>query len=102
MESLSRYSFPGNVRELRNLIERATVLAHSPLIQLWDFPQEIHQSRERSCDLTDMRLASAVARAEKQCILDALRSTDGNRTEAADILGISRKNLWEKMKIYQL
>jgi DNA-binding NtrC family response regulator len=48
----------------------------------------------------EVNLAAAVAVAEKKCIRNALKSTHGNRTEAAEVLGISRKNLWEKMKQY--
>lgn len=101
-QALSAYSFPGNVRELRNILERVSVLAPAPQIQLWDFPAELCSDKAVSTDRMETNLAAAVAKAEKQCILHALRTTDGNKTEAAEILGISRKNLWEKMKLYQL
>jgi len=100
--ALSDYPFPGNVRELRNLLERATVLAPSPLIQLWDLPHEIYGNKKESTEPTETNLAAAVASAEKKCILNALEMTKGNKTEAAEVLGISRKNLWEKMKQYHL
>jgi len=100
-EALNTYPFPGNIRELRNILERLTVLAPAPKIQLWDLPIEIRGIKE---DLRDgdgeINLAAAVATAERKCIKSALKRTNGNRTEAAEILGISRKNLWEKMKQY--
>ncbi len=100
--ALANYPFPGNVRELRNLLERVSVLAPAPKIQLWDLPMEIRGATPHSsateADATD--LATAVARAEQKCILRALEKTGGNKTEAAQVLGISRKNLWEKMKQY--
>lgn len=101
-QAIAGYSFPGNVRELRNIIERVSVLAPAPQIQLWDFPPEICSDKLESSAPVESNLAAAVARAEKDCICLALKNTDGNKTEAAEILGISRKNLWEKMKLYQL
>lgn len=101
-QALARYSFPGNVRELRNILERVSVLTMAPLIQLWDFPAEICSDKKESADTIETNLTAAVAKAERQCILRALKNTEGNKTEAAEVLGISRKNLWEKMKLYQL
>ncbi|MFK5925078.1 MAG: sigma-54 dependent transcriptional regulator [Desulfuromusa sp.] len=101
-QALNNYPFPGNVRELKNILERLTVLAPAPKIQLWDLPVEIRGSGEKTVGKTEVNLAAAVATAEKKCILDALKKTAGNKTEAAEVLGISRKNLWEKTKLYQL
>lgn len=101
-QAFANYSFPGNVRELRNILERVSVLAPAPQIQLWDFPVEIYNDNVENPDKIETNLATAVAKAEKQCIRHALKTTDGNKTEAAEVLGISRKNLWEKMKLYQL
>ncbi|MCD6581038.1 MAG: sigma-54-dependent Fis family transcriptional regulator [Desulfuromusa sp.] len=99
-QALNHYSFPGNVRELRNILERMTVLAPSPKIQLWDLPIEIRGTKEESIEKGEVTLAAAVVVAEKKCIRRALKKTSGNKTEAAEVLGISRKNLWEKMKQY--
>ena len=99
--ALEQYPYPGNVRELRNILERASVLAPSHKIQLWDLPVETHGGRTAPSSVTE-RLADAVATAEKLCIQRAIDKTGGNKTEAAVMLGISRKNLWEKMKTYNL
>ncbi|NOQ42452.1 MAG: response regulator, partial [Desulfuromusa sp.] len=101
-QALNHYPFPGNVRELRNILERMTVLAPSPKIQLWDLPIEIRGIKEESLEKGEVNLAAAVVVAEKKCIRRALKKTGGNKTEAAGVLGISRKNLWEKMKQYQI
>ncbi len=100
-QALENYRFPGNVRELRNLLERVTVLAPAPKIQLWDLPVEIRGSNYGG-DSDEDNLAAAVAGAERKCIQRALEKTGGSKTESAAILGISRKNLWEKMKQYGL
>lgn len=99
-QALNHYPFPGNVRELRNILERMTVLAPSPKIQLWDLPLEIRGTKEDPIEKGEANLAAAVVVAEKKCIRRALKKTSGNKTEAAEVLGISRKNLWEKMKHY--
>ncbi|MCK4509578.1 MAG: sigma 54-interacting transcriptional regulator, partial [Desulfuromonadales bacterium] len=99
--ALEQYPYPGNVRELRNILERASVLAPSHKIQLWDLPVETHGGRTAPSLITE-RLTDAVANAEKLCIRRALDKTGDNKTEAAVMLGISRKNLWEKMKAYDL
>jgi len=95
---LVNYNFPGNVRELRNIIERASVLSRAPVIDLLDLPGDLTGNLPGSRDEEFVPLAKAVARAEKACILKALHKTGGNKTEAASLLGISRKNLWEKEK----
>ncbi len=100
-QAFKNYPFPGNIRELRNILERMTVLAPAPEIQIWDLPIEIRGVKEETEEETG-NLAAAVAAAEKKCIRGALVKTSGNKTEAAALLGISRKNLWEKTKQYQL
>lgn len=100
IECLKQYDFPGNTRELRNLMERAAVLCRGPEITTADLPLEITSKASRL--ETDFNLSARLAVAEKDCLLNALRQSHGSRTEAARLLGISRKNLWEKMKSYNL
>ncbi len=98
---LSQYNFPGNVRELRNIIERAHVLTHSQVIEPWNLPLDLAGGPVRDENDT-LDLAKVLAKTEKAYILKALEKTSGKRTEAAKLLGISRKNLWEKMKVYHV
>lgn len=99
---LVNYDFPGNIRELRNIIERASVLTQAPVIDILELPCDLTGNGPRLSDDVSFNLTETVAIAEKNCILKALSQSGGNKTEAATLLGISRKNLWEKMKLHQL
>ena len=98
LRCLQSYDFPGNVRELRNLMERASVLSKGPEITPADLPAEIGQLAA-SPDI-GLSLAENMALAEQNFLKKALAACDGHRTETARVLGISRKNLWEKLKEY--
>jgi len=102
MQCLLDYPYPGNVRELKNIIERASVLAPEPVIRPADLPADFNSTAGLEKHAPEMNLSAAVAVAERACILEALRRTNGQRTKAAELLGISRKNLWEKLKQHQL
>lgn len=93
-ERLLRYHWPGNVRELRNVIERACILAPADIIMpalLVLEPLPAHPAGNGHGTLAD---------AEKRHILTALNQCDGNKSRAAELLGISRSTLKEKLKEY--
>lgn len=100
IDCLKQYDFPGNARELRNLMERASVLCRGPEIGPTDLPIEICQKSK--LEDTAFNLSTQMAIVEQRCLKNALDKSRGNRTEAAKILGISRKNLWEKLKSYRI
>ena len=102
VHALMHYDYPGNVRELKNIVERITVLAPEPVIQPWHLPPDFAGTVEERTEQTPLNLSAALAVTEKVCILKALRMTDGKRAKAAELLGISRKNLWEKLKHHKL
>jgi len=102
MQCLIDYSYPGNVRELKNIIERASVLAPEPVIKQDDLPADLLEANGFSETGDSLLLSDAVARTEKLLLVKALTRTNGKRAEAAELLGISRKNLWEKMKQYEI
>jgi len=100
-EAMASYTWPGNVRELENAIKRALALSTAPgvlsrkyLVPTSFSPVQVTQAN------SPQPLKEIVAASEKSHILNVLNLTGGNRTKAAEILGISRKNLWEKMKAY--
>lgn len=97
MEALLRYDFPGNIRELENLVERCVTLAAGPMIGLEDLPSRVTGTMETGNPLLLSRVA---ADAEKSHIVSVLKSTGGVKSRAAELLGISRKTLWEKMNLY--
>jgi len=94
IEKLQAYPFPGNVRELENMVEQAVALASGGVITLDDILPEVAPHKEEAADRT---LAGIVDRAEKVAIEDALRTSAGNREKAATALGISATTLWRKM-----
>jgi DNA-binding NtrC family response regulator len=100
VDCLKNYDFPGNTRELRNLMERASVLCRTPEITPADLPLEITCKTGQLEE--DFNLSARLAAAEKEFLQIALQQSNGVRTEAARLLGISRKNLWEKMKSHRL
>jgi len=98
MKSLLAYRFPGNVRELENILERCIILAENRTIHREDLPT--HIVKDKGVEYSINPLSQIVADAEKEHILKVLRWTKGHKTKAAEALNISRKNLWEKMTAY--
>jgi DNA-binding NtrC family response regulator len=93
IQVLQRYRWPGNVRELENVIQRLVVLADNDLVDVPDLPSLMRFSALRKGGL-DRTLADV----EDEYVRNVLASVNGNRTRAAEILGIDRKTLREKLK----
>jgi DNA-binding NtrC family response regulator len=105
--ALSEYPFPGNVRELQHAIERAMVLARGKEIDLEHLPEDIAGSRATTAAPSELPgkeslrpLSVAMKEFEREYLLRALSLADHKRARAADLLGISRKNLWEKLRAH--
>ncbi len=102
MAVLLSYSFPGNVRELENIIERAVVFCDKDLITRDDLPIFVQEKKEEDLALQDISLTKKVELLEKREILRALAETKGIKSRAAQVLGISERMLRYKMKAYGL
>ncbi|MBM4345809.1 MAG: sigma-54-dependent Fis family transcriptional regulator [Deltaproteobacteria bacterium] len=101
---LSGYPFPGNIRELSNLIERACSLCDGEILQARHFPSGVLSSAEglplAVANAPLAPLAEASARFEEHYIAQVLARTGGRRAEAAQLLGISRKTLWARLSAH--
>ncbi|MFL6276825.1 MAG: sigma-54 interaction domain-containing protein [Blastocatellia bacterium] len=96
---LESYDFPGNVRELRNIIELAVLRADREVIE----PEQLPDYLRSAARLMQSRTHKpSLAELEAVYIREVLEHTRGNKTRAAEILGISRKNLYEKMRRYNI
>jgi two-component system response regulator AtoC len=98
LAALGAYDFPGNVRELANVVERAVILAEGEALGAEHLPEALltaargHSRRERRPTLAEL---------EAEYVREVLAAARGNKSEAARVLGISRKNLYEKLARYE-
>lgn len=101
---LMKYNYPGNVRELENIIERAVVLTRGEVITLNDLPMNIKGFKEEKslAVLGEGTLTEQVEALEKQLIYDALQESGGNQTQAGKLLGLTERNLRYKLKKYNI
>ncbi|MGB5883899.1 MAG: helix-turn-helix domain-containing protein, partial [Desulfobulbales bacterium] len=97
LQQLMVYDFPGNVRELENIIERAIVLARGETIEIEHLPEmAVHTFRSNKGSIPSLDDQ------ERSYIEWVLDQTEGNKTKAAEILGIDRVSLWRKLKKYTI
>lgn len=97
--ALQSYSWPGNLRQLKNIVKRATLLAQSNFITLAELGYEL-QEPALTAPSTTFNLHDEAT--EKKRILDALKQTGNNKSKAALLLGIDRKTLYNKLKLYDI
>lgn len=102
VDSLIKYNFQGNVRELENIIERAVVLCRSEAITLNDLPNVVKgfKAEKEIPKIEAGSLIDQVEELEKKLIFDALNNTNGNQSQAGRILGLTERNLRYKMQKY--
>ncbi|AOY77657.1 sigma-54 interaction domain-containing protein [Clostridium formicaceticum] len=96
-KALMNYNYPGNIRELKNIIERLVVLAKDGIIRMEDISDEIHMNGSNSMLLKEVRIAT-----EKRHIEKVLSLNDFNMTNTAKQLGISRRQLFNKINEYKI
>jgi transcriptional regulator with PAS, ATPase and Fis domain len=98
---LEEYAWPGNIRELRNVIERATIMAAGRLIDLGDLPP-LGRAAPPADDAIRLEPGMTVDEAERRLILVTLEHTGNNKTRAAELLGISLKTLHNKLNRFRV
>mgnify|MGYP001583409787 CR=1 FL=1 len=100
-ELFLNYSWPGNLRQLENVLEGAFIMSKGPVIEYADLPKSfnLRESKvENSESLNSKSLKEGLKNPEKEIILNALREANGNRSKAAEKLGVNRTTLYNKMK----
>lgn len=104
IDVLENYHYPGNIRELQNIIERAVALTDGYTIQVKDFPKELTKSVITSTSVSKQwipcHIGESLGEIEKKAILATLDYVEGNKTKAAKLLGISDRHLRTKVKQY--
>jgi DNA-binding NtrC family response regulator len=108
LEAMRRYDWPGNVRELSNAVEHAIVLREGPEIGLADLPtaiqdsERIHAIEDKQDSTRAIEGATTLEDIEMNCILHALDKTNFNQTQAARLLGVTRRRLGYRIAKYGL
>ena len=97
-QALQSYHWPGNLRQMKNIVKRATLLAQGSVITLAELGTELLEAP--SFNTTNMALRNEET--EKEHILEALRQTGNNKSKAAQLLDIDRKTLYNKLKLYNI
>jgi two-component system, NtrC family, response regulator HydG len=100
LEVLKSYRWPGNVRQLRNVIERALIVTRGPLITVTDLPADMKRSGGSSSSF-ELRLGMSLDDVERELIVRTIEYTGGNKSRAAEVLGISLKTLYNRLERYQ-
>jgi transcriptional regulator with PAS, ATPase and Fis domain len=100
METLMRYSWPGNVRELKSAFEYAFVTCQDAMIQPAHFPSTILQAGKRQRSVKPMNIN--MQEIEKRELIEALKKSRGNKSKAAEFLGVSRVTVWNRMKRFKV
>ncbi|MFA7096375.1 MAG: sigma-54 dependent transcriptional regulator [Gammaproteobacteria bacterium] len=101
MEILENYDYPGNVRELENIIERGVAIATGTSIEMAHLPDDLREFSVRTFRKKNGRIPS-LQEQERDYIRWVLSETNGNQTLAAQLLGIDRVSLWRKLKRYEM
>jgi transcriptional regulator with PAS, ATPase and Fis domain len=101
MDVLLGYEFPGNVRELENIMERAVTLCAGPALELAHLAPDL-QKRQFQVRRRRRQELPTLEDNEREYITWVLSQVEGNKTRAAEILGIDRVSLWRKLKRYEM
>lgn len=98
---LESYPWPGNIRELKNVIQRAVISCSGDILEMEHLPRRIAMHRHKDVTVT-IRIGMSIAEVEKEMIIRTLDHANNNRTMASELLGISRRSLYNKMEKYSI
>lgn len=101
-EAMQNYSWPGNLRQLKNIVKRATLLAQGDFTSIRELGDEILEHATPDAQQMQHSFVLHDEETEKQRILNALQQTGNNKTKAAQLLGVDRKTLYNKLKLYNI
>lgn len=101
MQALMNFDWPGNIRELKNVIQRAVLVCNGKTLQIKHFPKRFIKNTEKT-NLNNFPFGSTLAEMELHMIKQALLTTNNNKKEAAKLLGISRRAIYNKLQKYNL
>jgi DNA-binding NtrC family response regulator len=98
---LEAYPWPGNVRELKNVIQRAVISTAGDILEKEKLPRHIYAYRNQD-EVMTFRIGASIEQVEKELIARTLEHTRNNRTRTSEILGISRRSLYNKIQRYHI
>jgi DNA-binding NtrC family response regulator len=98
---LQEYDWPGNIRELKNVVQRAVLLCDGPELRIEHFPSRIN-NHHAALPVVSFKVGTPLEDVERSLILHTLEFVENNRTEAADLLGISRRALYNRLNKYDI
>ncbi len=99
---LLQYNWPGNLRQMKNIIRRATLLANNDYITASELKQELNDINEVQASISINDFSLKNPNTERERILEALKQTGNNKSRAAQLLNIDRKTLYNKLKLYHI
>jgi len=94
LELFDRYDWPGNIRELENVIDRAVVISKDSVIDVTDLPDELKRHRGRSPETVQIPIGTSLKEARKKLVLETLRYTGGDKKTSARILGVATRTIY--------
>jgi transcriptional regulator with PAS, ATPase and Fis domain len=100
LEMLKSYRWPGNVRQLRNVIERGLIVTRGPMISTADLPPDLKRAGG-SASTFELHLGMSLDEVERELIVRTIEFAGGNKSRAAEVLGVSLKTLYNRLERYQ-